>query len=110
MELSTFNGLVRELQEYMTPQNVAVLPCIKHINSLLQQAVSTCEAAQSADLPSCTLSVKEVIPPGKNCDHQWRFTQTSKTPGRKKAGLILRSAACNCTHSEAEWRYGQLQH
>ena len=78
----------------MTPQNTGVLPYIKHINALLQQAVTTCKAAQNTDLPSQkqSLPIKESIPPGKNCDHQWRFKQTSKTPGRKKNGLILRLA------------------
>lgn len=73
----------------MTPQNLAVLPYMKHINALIQQAVATCNAAEKADQPS-PLPVKEVIPSGKNCELQWRFKQTTKAPGRKKMGLILR--------------------
>ena len=94
IQLNTFNSLIRELQQQVTPQNTGVLPYIKHINALLQQAVTTCKAAQNTDLPSQkqSLPIKESIPPGKNCDHQWRFKQTSKTPGRKKNGLILRLA------------------
>ena len=78
----------------MTPQNAEVLPYIKHTNALLQQAVTTCKAAKNTEPPSHkqVLPVKETIPPGKNCDHQWRFKQTSKTPGRKKSGLTLRFA------------------
>ena len=46
----------------------------------------------STELPSHkqTLPVKESIAPGKNCELQWRFKQ--KTPGRKRAGLVLRFA------------------
>ena len=83
-----------ELQVQVTQQNEAILPYLKHINALLQQAVTTCKAAQNTEPPSHkqALPVKEPIPPGKNCEHQWRFKQTSKTPGRKKSGLILRYA------------------
>ena len=83
-----------ELQEQVTQQNEAVLPYLKHINALLQQAVTTCKAALNTELPSHkqALTVKEYIAPGKNYEHQWRFKQTSKTPGRKKSGLILRFA------------------
>ena len=84
--------MMRELQEQVTLQNTAVLPYLKHINALLQQAVITCKAAQKTEPPSSkqVLPIKEAIPPGKNFDHQWRFKQTTKTPGRKKAGLVLR--------------------
>jgi hypothetical protein len=83
-----------ELKEQVTQKNEAILPYLKHINALLQQAVTTCKAALSTELPSHTqtLPVKESIVPGKNCEHQWRFKQTSKTPGRKKSGLVLRFA------------------
>ena len=83
-----------ELQEQVTQQNEAVLPYLKHINALLQQAVTTCKAALNTEPPSHKreLPIKEFIAPGKNCNHQWRFRQTSKTPGRKKSGLILRFA------------------
>ena len=62
-----------------------MLCCNKH-------AVSTCKAAQTTEptTPEQVLEVKEFIPSGKNCEHQWRFKQTSKTPGRKKSGLVLR--------------------
>lgn len=90
--MRSFNGLIRELQAEVTTQNTVVLPYLKHINALLQQAVTTCKAAQKTELPSSkqVLAIKEVIPPGKNGEHQWRFKQTSKTPGRKKSGLIFR--------------------
>ena len=83
-----------ELKEQVTKNNEAVLPYLKHVNALLQQAVTTCKAALSTELPSHkqTLPVKESIAPGKNCELQWRFKQTSKTPGRKRAGLVLRFA------------------
>lgn len=86
---------MRELQEQVTLQNVAVLPYIKHVNALLQQAVTTCKAAQKTEPPSCkqVLAVKDTIPSGKNCELQWRFKQTTTAPGRKKTGLILRFAA-----------------
>ena len=69
-----------ELQEQVTLQNAAVLPYVKHINALLQQAVTTCKAAEKTKPPSCkqVFPMKEAIPPGKNCDHQWRFNQNYK--------------------------------
>ncbi len=92
IQFNTFQGLIRELQEQVTLQNVAVLPYIKHINALLQQAVATCKAAEITEPPSSkkVLVIKDNIPPGKNCELQWRFKQTTKTPGRKRTGLVLR--------------------
>lgn len=92
IQFATFQSLIRELQSQVSLQNVAVLPYIKHINALLQQAVSTCKAAEVTEQPSQseTLVIKDTIPPGKNNELQWRFKQTSKTPGRKRTGLVLR--------------------
>ena len=92
IQLNTFNDLIRQLQMQVTPQNAAVLPYIEHINALLQKAVVTCKAAKKTEPPSSqqVLLNKEFIAPGKNSDHQWRFKQTSKTPGRKRNGSTLK--------------------
>ena len=77
-------------------QNFTIVPFSRDKSHIMtpQQAVTMCKAAKNTEPPSHkqVLPVKETIPPGKNCDHQWRFKQTSKTPGRKKSGLTLRFA------------------
>ena len=66
------------------------MPYLDHVNALLHQAVATCKAAiQVSKLPE-PLVKKENMPPGKSLDHQWRFVKTTKTPGRKRNGNILR--------------------
>ena len=55
-----------------------------------------CRAAQdrtSTESPS--FSNKQHIPSGKKPEHQWRFTKTNKTPGRKRKGNTLSKWAQN---------------
>lgn len=90
IQMSTFGSLVQELQQKVNPDNAAVLPCLPHINALLLQTVTVCRVAEKSTSQMQQLTIKDVIPPGKTVDHQWKFKQTAKTPGRKKNGLILR--------------------
>lgn len=91
IQVRTFDSLVQELKQTVHLENVAVLPYVQHINALLQRAVTVCRvAANSTPVPK--LPVNEVIPPGKTIDHQWRFKQTAKSPGRKKNGQTFRLA------------------
>jgi len=94
IQLTTFWGLMQELQRTVNPYNTAILPYLPHINVLLLRTVTVCRVAEKSTSQEQHLSVKDVIPPGKTIDHQWRFKQTSKTPGRKKNGLIFR-----CMHA-----------
>jgi len=56
----------------------------------LHQAAATCKAAGQVSKPPEPLSKKEIMPPGKSLEHQWRFVKTTKLPGRKKNGNVLR--------------------
>ena len=87
---------MRDLQNRITKQ--AVLPYIQRVNSLLQQAVSTCEAAQMTKPPE-SMEVKESVASGKKSEHQWRFKPTCKAPGRKKSGLVLRYELISFAHT-----------
>ena len=75
----------------VTIDNTSVHSSLPHINSLLHNAVLTCTAAMSTDTPVQPFK-SEKIAPNKKMEHQWRFLKTTKTPGRKKKGLVLRLA------------------
>ena len=90
IQLQTFNLLQKELQSFINTDNNKTLPYLNHINALLHQAVSTCKAAMETSEPVEELGEKENIPPRKLLEHQWRFTKTCKSPGRKKNGNVLR--------------------
>lgn len=81
-----------ELQGVLTPTNTHVLPCLKHINALLYNAVLTCRASlheKPGDSTEAFHTKAEYIAPGQNLVHQWRFHSTTKTAGRKRKGEIL---------------------
>ena len=71
-------------------QSDQILPYLKCINALLHQAVAICKAATLVSEPPQTLSTKEFVLPGKSLERQWRFVKTTKPPGRKKNGHVLR--------------------
>lgn len=48
------------------------------------------EQQKKTDNPIQVLVKKENIAPGETKELQWRFKKTTKTPGRKKRGLVLR--------------------
>ena len=90
IQLQTFNTLQKDLQSQINTNDNQIMPYLDHVNALLHQAVATCKAAtQVFKLPE-PLVKKENMPPGKSLDHQWRFVKTTKTPGRKKNGNVLR--------------------
>ena len=90
IQLQTFNILQKDLQSQINTNDNQIMPYLDHVNALLHQAVATCKAAtQVFKLPE-PLVKKENMPPGKSLDHQWRFVKTTKTPGRKKNGNVLR--------------------
>ena len=64
---------------------------LDHINSHLYSAVLACRAAkEQQNATKSTFPVpSEKIPSNKTTEHQWRFNQTTKNPGRKKQGIIL---------------------
>lgn len=90
LKLRTFNAHIQELQQLVTPQSAAV-PYLDHINSCLHNAILSCRAAiESEHNPQATFPMPEKIPATKRPELQWRFQKTTKTPGRKRNGLILR--------------------
>ena len=90
--MKTFHSFLKELEATVTYENTAIYPYLTHINSLLHNAVLTCRAAATECHCQAKIeSEKEFVAPGKKMEHQWRFKQTSRTPGRKKKGVILRS-------------------
>ena len=80
---------MKELENAVTLENTPIHAVLPHINSLLHNAVLTCTAAVSSDT-SCTQFKSDKIASNKKMEHQWRFQSTTKAPGRKKKGLILR--------------------
>ena len=90
IQLKTFQTYMKELERMVTLENNSVHAFLPHINSLLHNAVLTCTAAVSTELP-CTEQFKnDVIPSNKKMEHQWQFQKTTKAPGRKKKGLIFK--------------------
>jgi len=90
IKLQTFNTLQKDLQSYVTSTNNEILPHLDHINALLQQAIATCIAATKVIKPPEPIEKKESLPPGKCLERQWRFIKTTKSPGRKRKGNVLR--------------------
>ena len=90
IQLQTFNILQKDLQSHINTNEDQLMPYLDHVNALLHQAVATCKAATQVSMPPEPLVKKETIPAGKLPSHQWRFVKTTKTPGRKKNGTILR--------------------
>lgn len=74
----------------MSVDNTAVIEHLDHINALLHNAVLTCKATLTAK-PEVPVKFKEEdhFAPGQRLQQQWRFTQTTKTPSRKKKGTVL---------------------
>ena len=85
-----FNAHILELQQLVTAQSAAI-PYLDHINSCLHNAILSCKAAVEAEkTPNAIFPTPEKIPATKKPDHQWRFKKTTKTPGHKRKGLILK--------------------
>ena len=70
-------------------ENTAVHPYLSHINSLLHNAVLTYKAAMSLDYSDVVGFKGDNIAANKNLDHQRTFKKTTKTPGRKRKGLVF---------------------
>ena len=86
-----------ELLSFVSPTNT---PVLDFINIHLYDAVIACRAAQTTELQTEAESfvVKEKVQPGQKMEHQWRFKSTSKRPGRKSSGLVLKySYTRTCT-------------
>ena len=90
IQFQTFNTLQKDLQSYVNSTNSKILPHLDHINALLHQAISTCIAATKVTKPPEPIRKKENLPPGKCLEHQRRFIKTTKLPGRKRNGNVLR--------------------
>ena len=90
IQLQTFQSYLEQLKETVTMENTFVHSFLPHINSLLHSAVLACKAASSSNstVPSTEFQGELKIAPNKNMEHQWRFKQTGKAPGRKKKGNV----------------------
>ncbi len=91
---------MRELQTSVTHDNTPLLQYLPHINALLERAVAVCRGAMNVNSTSVLpLEKKENIAPGETKELQWRFQRTSKVPGRKKSGLVLKycNTISNCS-------------
>ena len=75
--------LEKELQD-----NEHITPHLNHINTHLYNALVVCRVARR-ELETPTFAQQLVIPPSKSPEHQWRFTRTTLTPGRKRHGNRL---------------------
>ena len=79
-----------ELQQSIS-EGGTVIHYLDHINSHLYSAVLACRAAKEQNATKSTFPVpSEKKPSNKKTEHQWRFNQTTKNPGRKKQGIILK--------------------
>ena len=94
LKFNRYHHLIQELQQMMSQNNEAVLQHLDHINSLLHNAVLTCKAATISVTPDEPFEKQDQFAPGQKLQHQWRFSQTTKTPGRKKRGTVLRYVPC----------------
>ena len=90
LKLKTFDIHMRELQQSIS-EGGTVIQYLDH-NSHLYSAVLACrDAKEQQNATKSTFPVpSEKIPSNKKTEHQWRFNQTTKNPGRKKQGIILK--------------------
>ena len=89
IKLRTFQTHVKTLQHIVTIENTGVHSVLPHVNSLLHSAILACKAASlSSTVFHSNESESENIAAGKNMEHQWRFKQTTKTPGHKKGNVL----------------------
>lgn len=87
-KLKTFDSLILELQKRVPGDDPAILD---HINALLHNAVLACKAADVTKAHTTeSFESKDNIKPGQKMELQWRFTKTTKSPGRKKKGQVFR--------------------
>ena len=87
VKLRTAKEYLAELEKELH-DNECITPHLTYINAHLYNAVLACRAAKhEPQFP--TFNKPSVVPPGKRSEHQWRFTKTMLTPGRKRHGNIL---------------------
>ena len=100
IQLQTFQLYLKQLEETVIMENTFVHSFLPHINSLLHSAVLTCKAASSSNsmVPSTEFQ-GENIAPYKSMEHQWRFKQTGKAPGRKKGNVLQLVTTCTTIES-----------
>lgn len=72
----------------VTLENTAVHQYLKSLNSLLYKAVVMTRAATDVSVPA--YPVTEPVAAGKKNETQPRFQSTTKKPGRKRKGNVLK--------------------
>lgn len=60
-----------------------------HVNAHLHNALLACKTAKQTTENIGSFSNREFVAPGQNMQHQWRFSATTKTPGRKRSVNIM---------------------
>ena len=90
VHLRTTRAFLLELEKQVSENASLIATSLPHINALLHNAVLACKTAvdKSSTLPP-SFTNKQDIPPHKNSEHQWKFTKTNKTAGRKRKGNAL---------------------
>ena len=100
VQLQTTHSLLNKLQGFLTEDSEALHESLPHINSLLRNAVSSCEAAlqiQTQDEETQPFMNKENVAAGKKMELQPRFSATSAGPGRKKKSTLWYAQWHDCT-------------
>ena len=87
-QLAESRRLLSQLGARLTEQNPSIHPYLKSINALLLKAELTAESAMSDEVAQYL--VNEVVAPGKKNEVQLRFHATTKKPGRKRKGNVLK--------------------
>ena len=88
LHLKAIRAYLLELERHIAENSSLMAPYLPHINGHLHNAVLACRAAQP-NTGSPAFANKQYIPSGKKLEHQWKFTITCNTPGRKRKGITL---------------------
>ena len=76
-------------------ENSSVIEChLSHINAHLHNALLACRTAKQTTHNIPSFSNRDFVAPGQKMEHQWRFSSTNKTPGRKRKGNTLQYVGC----------------
>ena len=98
VQLRTAKAFLVEIEKELL-ENSSVIGChLSHINAHLHNALLACRAAKQTTHNIPSFSNRDFVAPGQKMEHQWRFSSTNKTPGRKrKANTLQYVVKCVCT-------------
>ena len=108
VQMKTAKAFLIDIEKELQENPSTIGRHINHINAHLHNALLACRAANQNAENIRPFSNREFVAPGRKMQHQWRFSATKKTPGRKRSVnimqyvpffFVLLYTALNCKHN-----------